>query len=104
MWAVFRAPVPNRIYCPHCGERLRYGDTTLVIAAAVAFIVAVAVAGFFVAYAVGADVLVSAVVWVGFMIVGGVVLEVAFVFTLWYGDFRLEPVNRPRDEWDDEEF
>ena len=25
--AVFKAPVPNRIYCPHCGERLRYADT-----------------------------------------------------------------------------
>ena len=30
MRAVFRAPVPNRIYCPHCRE-LRYGDTNLMI-------------------------------------------------------------------------
>ena len=37
IWAVFRAPLPNRIYCPHCGERLRYGDTTLTILAAVRF-------------------------------------------------------------------
>jgi hypothetical protein len=104
MWAVFRAPLPNRIYCPHCGERLRYGDTTLVIAAAVAFIAALVVGGFLAADASGLKGPAAVALWVGLLIAGGALLEVAFVFTLWYGDFRLKPVNRPQGEWDDEGF
>ena len=42
--AVFKAPVPNRIYCPHCGERLRYGETWGLIVAAVFALNAVIVA------------------------------------------------------------
>ena len=27
IWAVFKATLPNRIFCPHCGTRLEYGGT-----------------------------------------------------------------------------
>jgi hypothetical protein len=103
MWAVFRAPLPNRIYCPHCGERLRYGDTTLIIAAAVAGIV----------LAIGASVLLAFLlepvinplpVVLGALVLGAVIVEVVFVFVLWYGTFRLESVEHPKNEWDEEEF
>ena len=38
---------------------------------------------------------------VGVLLLGVVVIEVVFVCVLWYGSFRLEPVNRPKDEWED---
>jgi hypothetical protein len=100
--AVFKAPVPNRIYCPHCGERLRYGETWGPIIAAVfalnAFILA-AVAG---AAVVGFDEPILAIaVTLGLLVFGGVAVEVACVMVLWYGAYRLELVNRPRDDWDE---
>ena len=71
--AVFKAPVPNRIYCPHCGERLRYGETWGLIIAAV----------------------------LGALVLGCAALEIACVMVLWHGGYRLEPVNRPKDDWED---
>lgn len=100
--AVFKAPVPNRIYCPHCGERLRYGKTWGVI------IVAMFLLSIFLVVAVAGSVLTgfddpSLVLAVlgGGLVFGGAALEVACVMILWYGDYRLEPVNRPKDDWED---
>src|SRR5438552_766900 len=88
MWAVFKAPLPNRIYCPHCGERLRYGDTWGPLAAAVVLMVALIAAGGFLGLALGFDepVLTGAVT-IGFLLLGGVALEVVFVLLLWYGGY-----------------
>lgn len=101
IWAVFRAPLPNRIYCPHCHERLRYGDTDLMIGAALASLALVVGLAFWAVYesgAVGSD---AMGILLGTLILGLVSVEVVFVLVLWYGSFRLEPVNRPPDEWDD---
>src|SRR5260370_21683795 len=82
--AVFRAPLPNRIRCPHCGERLQYGDTWLVIAASLLLIAGVVVAGFVAASVFGLDGPEGLVVVLGTLLVGGAGLEVVFVLTLWY--------------------
>jgi len=103
--AVFKAPVPNRIYCPHCGERLRYGDTNGLIALALFLAVLVLAASISAAYLAGFEApLVSAVLAFAVLIFGFIGLEIAFVFMLWYGKYRLESVNRPKSEWDDEPF
>ncbi len=104
IWPVFRAPLPNRIYCPHCRERLRYGDTGLLIVAAMALLIVVVVSGFLTAVALELTGPVALAVVVGVLLFGGAALEIVFVLILWYGSFQLEPVNRPRSEWDDEEF
>ena len=105
MLAVFKAPVPNRIYCPHCGERLRYGGTDGPIIAAVMLTIALIVAGGAVPFALGfAEPVRTIVVTVLVLVLGGLALEVVFVMLLWYGSYELEPVNRPKDDWDDEDF
>ena len=103
--AVFRAPLPNRIYCPHCRERLRYGDTEWLIAAALLLLAALGVIALGAALRLGFDEPAPAgAVVLGIMLFGGAGLEVAFVLLLWYGGYRLEPVNRPRSEWDEDAF
>jgi hypothetical protein len=100
--AVFKAPVPNRIYCPHCGERLRYGDTTGPIAAAVLLLCVLSAVALAAGFVVGSDdVVVNCAVPLGVFLVGGAALEVSFVLLLWFGRYRLESVNRPKDDWDD---
>jgi hypothetical protein len=100
--AVFRAPLPNRIYCPHCQERLRYGHTDWLVAAAVLLLSALLVGTTAAALLVGfSDPVVVAAVVLGALILGGAGLELAFVLMLWYGNYRLESVNRPPSEWDD---
>ena len=104
IWAVFKAPVPNRIYCPHCGERLRYGGTGMLIVAFVVLTLATAgcaVAAFAAAAIEFKQPVVPGAVALGIFVLGGVLLEVAFVALLWYGGYRLEPVNRPKYDWDD---
>ena len=103
MLAVFRAPVPNRIYCPHCRERLRYGDTNLMIVAAmIALTLVVAASVWLISFAGVNGTEVDVALGIGAMILGLVAIEVAFVCVLWYGSFRLEPVNRPKDdEWEE---
>jgi hypothetical protein len=102
--AVFRAPLPDRIYCPHCRERLHYGDTGLLFAAAVVLFVALAGLSLGSAFWVGFDdPVLACAVPLGVLVLGGVAMEVAFVLILWYGSYRLEPV-KPRSEWDEEEF
>jgi hypothetical protein len=100
--AVFKAPVPNRVYCPHCGERLRYGETWGLIVAAVFALNAVILAGVAGAAAVGFDEPILALAAsLGVLAFGCVAVEVACVMALWYGGYRLEPVNRPKDDWND---
>jgi hypothetical protein len=101
MWAVFRAPLPNRIYCPHCRERLRYGDTDLLIGAAVVSFALVAGFALWATYESGAFGPAAIGILLGTLILGLVAVEIVFVLALWYGSFRLESVNRPPDEWDD---
>ncbi|MBM3979403.1 MAG: hypothetical protein FJ304_03800 [Planctomycetes bacterium] len=104
IWAVFRAPLPNRIYCPHCRTRLRYGGTDVLIAGAVVALVALAVAGLAAALWVGVGDPVAAVVAsVAVLVLGGAAIEVVFVLLLWYGSYRLEEVNPARPLWDDED-
>jgi uncharacterized protein (DUF983 family) len=103
VWAVFRAPLPNRIYCPHCGERLRYGGAAALIAAAVAFVLAWGVAGMAAVLLLWPEPLAALALWVVVFVAGFVPLEVAAVLALWYGGYRLEPVSRA-PEWDHEEF
>ncbi len=103
IWAVFRAPFPNRIFCPHCRERLRYGHTDLLIAGAVCAFVALTVLGLAAALWVGfGDVVQVVVAPVAVLLLGGAAIEVVFVCVLWYGSYRLELVNRPKTDWDDE--
>jgi hypothetical protein len=104
IWAVFRAPLPNRVFCPHCGERLRYGDTVLLVASAVVLLVLGGVAGVALAALAGAtgpDAVAVAGVTFG---AGAVATEVGFVLALWYGGARLERANPPPDGWDDEPY
>ena len=100
--AVFKAPVPNRIYCPHCGERLRYADTGGLIVGAVVSLIGLVVVGVAVpaVFGFGAP-LVTGAVLLGVLVLGGAAIEIVFVVILWYGDYRLELVNRPKDDWDD---
>lgn len=96
VWAVFKAPVPNRIRCPHCGVRLRYGRTGGLVTAAVALTVALAAGAIAVFDSLGAGEPFRAVpAAVGTFVAGGAVLEVAFVLELWYGKYHLEPVGKP---------
>ena len=37
----------------------------------------------------------------GSPVLGGAAVEVVFVLILWYGRFRLESVNRPKNDWDE---
>lgn len=105
VWAVFQAPVPNRIYCPHCRERLRYGDTGGPIAATMGATVLLVVAVLRTVFALGFDEpVLTAVVGILVFVVGALALEVVFVMVLWYGHYELEPVNRLKGGWDDEEF
>jgi uncharacterized protein (DUF983 family) len=102
VWAVFKAPLPNRIYCPHCGERLRYGGTGPLTVAYVVLTVGFVAAGVGSALAVGFDQpLLAMAVALGVLVLGGLLVEAVFVCVLWYGDYRLEPVNRTADEWED---
>jgi hypothetical protein len=95
MWAVLRAPLPNRIYCPHCGTRLEYGGTWgLIVAASVLTIVLVLAAALVVNNI--DDRVTSWVAAGGVFLVGGMLLEVGLVMQLWYGGYRLQQVGKPR--------
>lgn len=99
--AVFKAPLPDRIFCPHCGERLRYrGSWWLLIPIALVMLVATG-AGLFTADALGAKGVWVGIVVLGHLLAAGVACEVAFVLLLWYGSYELEPVNPKRDVWHD---
>src|SRR4051794_8772440 len=97
-----KAPGPHRIYFPPCGERLRYADTWGLIVAAVAVLLGLLVVGIAAPAVLGfGDPLVSGAALLGVLIVGGAAIEITCVMILWHGDYRLEPVNRPKDGWED---
>jgi uncharacterized paraquat-inducible protein A len=103
VWAVFRAPLPNRIYCPHCRERLRYAGSWPLACTAVAVMLGAVGAGFVTAEVAGVAGPAAAVVVSAALVLGGAAAEVGFVAVVWNGAYRLESVNRPKDEWDDDE-
>jgi hypothetical protein len=98
VWAVFKATLPNRIFCPHCGARLEYGGTWgLLIAAVVASLVVLALAvGAYVLVSEDHDPVAGILAAGGVLIVGGMVLEVGLVMQLWYGGYWLQQVGKPR--------
>lgn len=101
--AVFKAPLPNRIFCPRCGERLRYRGTGWLVAGSVAFMVVASVAASVVANGLPLPPAGRLLALLGALVGAGVACEVAFVMLLWYGAYELEPVNpRPPDAWADE--
>jgi uncharacterized protein (DUF983 family) len=95
IWAVFKATLPNRIYCPHCGARLEYGGTWgLIIFAIVASVFLLAFAAL---VWVNVEDQISAWVASGaIFLLGGALLELGLVLRLWYGDYRLQQVGKPR--------
>jgi hypothetical protein len=99
---VYKAPLPNRIYCPHCRTRLRYGGTNGPVGLAVILVVLLVVACLGVYFAVGERDPLPAAAFVVF-VAGAVLIEVVFVAVLWYGGYALEPVDRP-GVYKDEEF
>ena len=101
MGPVLKAPTPNRIYCPECSVRLRYGGTNWLIAAMVASTITLTLLSVAVGYVVGehmgdelSDVAIAVACGVAILVVGAAALEVVFVSILWYGSYRLEPVHR----------
>lgn len=99
--AVFKAPLPNRIYCPHCGERLRYRNSWWLVLPVILVMVAAAAGAPLTAELLDVRGLAFGLVLLGHLVVAGVACEVAFVLMLWYGSFELEPVNPPREAWHD---
>ena len=50
VWAIFRATLPNRVWCPHCKTRLRYRNIKGLFALVVVLAVVVVVGAYFVAH------------------------------------------------------
>jgi hypothetical protein len=99
MRAIFLSSLPTRILCPHCKRYLRYGDTSLLIVFASFLTVTIVSSAGVLGWCLGSGSLVSwGLVFLVVVIVGLGLLEVAFVLLLWYGNYRLEPVNPPDEE------
>lgn|GEM_PF-4311421 len=101
--AVFKAPLPNRIYCPHCGERLRYRNSWWLVLPVIIVMLASAAGANVTAELFDVKGLAFGLVLLAHLLVAGVACEVAFVLLLWYGSFPLEAVHPRRDVWHDEE-
>jgi hypothetical protein len=101
--AVFKAPLPNRIFCPHCGERLQYRNSWWLVLAVVLVMIAATGGGLFTAAALGAKGVWVGIVMLAHLLAAGVACEVAFVLMLWYGSFELEPVNPRPPAWHSED-
>ncbi len=100
--AVFKAPLPDRIFCPHCGARLRYRKSWWLVLPVVAVMLASAASAPPTAELLGLNGAAIGLVLLAHLAFAGVACEVAFVMLLWYGSYELEPVHpRPR-EWDDD--
>lgn len=97
--AVFKAPLPNRIFCPHCGERLRYRNSWWLVLPVIVVMLASAACAPITTDLLGAKGAAVGLVLLAHLVVAGVACEVAFVLLLWYGSFVLEPVNPRRDDW-----
>jgi hypothetical protein len=97
IWSVFKAPLPNRIFCPKCGQRLQHTPITgLVTVAVIVTVILCVAAGYLVVELWGDDGFVGVVAGLGLMIVGCALLEIAFVTILWYGDYELKVVGKTR--------
>lgn len=105
IWAVIKAPTPNRFRCPHCRERLWYRGIGGVIAVFAVMLVVLVVAALGAAVAVGLDNPgLAAVAGLGVLAAGYVPFELAYALVLRNGGYRLESANHPADGWDDEAF
>jgi uncharacterized protein (DUF983 family) len=103
--AVFKAAMPNRIYCPHCGTRLQHTPIRGLVAAAVLLSVGLCFGVLYVVTElwVDANPVPAIVAGVFTLVAGMVLLEVVFVLILWYGSYRLIAVGR-RDADDEDDF
>jgi len=99
--AVFKAPLPNRIFCPHCGARLRYRNSWWLVLPVIAVMLASAATAPGTAQLLGVNGAGAALVLLGHLLAAGGACEVAFVLLLWYGSFKLEPVNPRPPVWHD---
>ncbi len=103
LWGIIKAPLPNRIYCPHCRERLWYRDAGLLITVFAVILVALIAASLGAAWAVGSDEpLLALGAAVAVLVAGFVPFEVAYALCLRYGDYQLALADAP-DDWDEEE-
>lgn len=106
LFAIIKAPLPNRIYCPHCRERLWYrgiGGVLVVFSVLLAALVATAVGVTFAL--VGFDDAGAAFgVAISALVLGLIPFEVTYALVLRHGSYRLESARHPTNEWDDEEF
>ena len=99
--AVFKAPLPNRIWCPTCRARLEYGGTgLLLIVAVVLTLVLAAAAGYLGVLLWEKDDGLAVIAMVGVLILGGALLEVGLVLELWYGGYQLQRVGKRRESED----
>lgn len=99
--AVFKAPLPNRIFCPHCGERLRYRNSWWLVLPVVVVMLASAAAAPLTAALLGASGSAVGLLLLAHLVAAGGACEVAFVLLLWYAPFKLEAVNPPPPAWQD---
>jgi hypothetical protein len=97
IWAVFKATLPNRIFCPKCGQRLQHTPITGLVTAAVVFTILLCVGVSCVIMQLWDKGMIFAVmVGAGVLIAGGALIETAFVTILWYGDYELKSVGKRR--------
>jgi hypothetical protein len=103
MWAVIRAPTPNRFTCPHCRERLWYRGIGGVLVVFSVLLVTLIAAALGAAWAVGSEnPILAAAVGLAVLVLGYVLFEVSYALVLRYGDYQLESARSAR-EWDDED-
>jgi hypothetical protein len=101
IWSVFKAPLPNRIFCPKCGQRLQHTPITGLVTVAVILIVLLCVvAGYFIIELWDDKNVFSILPGGAVLFLGGMVIETAFVTILWYGDYELKVVGKSRSVGD----
>ena len=100
LWAVFKAPLPNRIFCPQCKQRLQHTPITGLVVVAVILTLVVCLGATYLGMQFGDDPVTGMLAGVGALVVGCAMLEVAFVTILWYGDYELKAVGKERPAQD----
>lgn len=103
IWALFKAPLPNRIRCPHCRERLWYRDAGGLIAVFAVLLAVLVAAALGAAYASGIEGSPIAAA-VAVLLIGFVPFEVSYVLLLRYGGYHLVAASAPKRRMDDEAF
>ena len=105
LWAIMKAPTPNRFYCPNCRERLWYRGIEGVIAVFAVILVGLFVAAFVAAWMTGFENVLTALgIGVGVFVIGFVLFELSYALVLRNGGYQLESANHSADELDDEVF